>query len=63
MGFMINETIRTELHYKDVVLIAVAMGEYQRLYKDTADKAILQRMGRLVDRLGIEMSNHPDNET
>jgi hypothetical protein len=62
MGFTINETIKTELHYKDIALIAVAMGEYQRLYKKTADKSVLQRMERLVNRLGEEMYNHPDND-
>lgn len=62
MGFTINETITTELHYKDIALIAVAMGEYQRLYKETADKKTLQRMIRLVNRLGEELYNHPDNE-
>ncbi len=62
MGFTINETIITELHYKDIALIVVAIGEYQRLYKDTADKEVLQRMANLVDRLGVEMYNHPDND-
>ena len=37
------------------------MGEYQRLYKDTADKDILQRMTELVNRLGYEMYDHPYN--
>jgi len=62
MGFEINETIKTELHYKDIALISVAMGEYQRLYKETADKEVLQRMANLVNRLGVEMYNHPDND-
>jgi len=57
MGFTINETITTELHYKDIALIAVAMGEYQRLHKDTADDEIIQRMINLVNRLGVEMYN------
>lgn len=62
MGFTINETIITKLHYNDIALIAVAMGEYQRIYKDTADVEVLQRMVRLVDRLGVEMCNHTDND-
>ena len=37
MGFTINEEITTKLHYKDIALIAVAMGEYQRLYKETLE--------------------------
>ena len=62
MGFTINKTINTELHYKDVALIAVALGEYQRLYKDTADKEVLQRMANLVNRLGNELYNYHDND-
>lgn len=55
MGFDINETITTELHYKDIAVIAVAIGEYQILHKDTADEEIIQRMINLVNRLGVEM--------
>ena len=62
MGFTINETIKTELHYKDIALIAIALGEYQMRYKKTADKEILERMARLVNRLGQEMYNNPDND-
>ena len=62
MGFTINETITTKLHYKDIALIATAMVEYQRLYKDITDKEVLDRMTRLVNRLGTEMYDHPDNE-
>jgi dissimilatory sulfite reductase (desulfoviridin) alpha/beta subunit len=59
----INETIKTELHYKDIALIVVAIGEYQRLYKETAEKEVLQRMASLVNRLGVEMYNCPDDGT
>lgn len=62
MGFNINEIITTKLHYKEIALIAVAMGEYQRLYKDTAEKKVLQEMEQLVNRLGSEMYNCPDDE-
>ena len=62
MGFNINETITTKLHYKDIALIAVAMGMYQEQYKDTADKDILDRMKKLVDRLGHEMANCPQDD-
>lgn len=62
MGFTINEKITIELHYKDIALIAVAMGLYQEQYKNSADKDILERMKRLVNRLGNEMYNHPDND-
>ena len=55
MGFTINETINTNLHYKDVALIAVALGLYQEQYKDTANPEILERAKNLVNRLGYEM--------
>ena len=61
MGYSINETINTELHYNDIALIAVAMGEYQGRYKDTADKKVLDRMKRLVNRLGKEMADCPQD--
>ena len=61
MGFTINETIITQLSYKDVALIAVAMGEYQRLYKNTANKDVLKQMEDLVNRLGIELYDYPNN--
>lgn len=62
MGHTINETITTTLHYKDICLIAVTFGEYQRLYKDIADEEIITRMRNLVNRLGIEMYNIKDDE-
>jgi hypothetical protein len=55
MGFDIKETVTVKLNYKDIALIAVAMGEYQRLYKDSADKEVLSRMRSLVNRLGKKM--------
>lgn len=51
MGFTINETIKTELHYKDVALIAVAMGIYQEQYKDVADKDNLLYMKQKEDEI------------
>lgn len=62
MGFYINEEITTKLHYKDISLISVAFAIYQEQFKDTADKEILDRMRKLVDRLSSEMYNHPDND-
>ena len=63
MGFNINEKIKTELHYKDIALIAVALGDYQKRYKDSAKPEILKRAKDLVNRLGIEMYDCPeDNE-
>jgi len=57
MGFDINETIKTELHYKDIALITVMAGDYQRRFKKTASPDILERLEKLVNRLGYEMSD------
>ena len=62
MGFTINNTITTKLDYKDVALIAVALGEYQRLYKDSADPDILEQARRLADRLGNELYDYHGEE-
>ena len=56
----INETIKTELNYKDIALIAVALGDYQKNYKETASPDILKQAERLVDRLVTEMYNCED---
>jgi hypothetical protein len=61
MGFTLNEEITTKLNYKDIALIAVAFGEYQRLYGGSMGDDDIKRMRRLVDRLGREMADHPDN--
>lgn len=58
MGFDINEKINTELHYKDVALIATALGSYQKRYKGRADAEVLTRAKNLVDRLGEELDNN-----
>ena len=62
MGFYINEEITTKLHYKDISLIIVAFGIYQEQFKNTADKEILDRMKNLVNRLGYEMYDNPEND-
>jgi len=62
MGFTINEKIKTELTYKEIALIAVACGVYQEQFSETADKDILRKMASLVNRLGKEMYDHPDND-
>ena len=56
MGFTINEEITTKLNYKEIALVAVACGAYQRLYKDKSNTAT--DMGKLVDRLGEELYNY-----
>ena len=62
MGFNINETITTELHYKDVTLIAVALGDYQERCKDHGDSEILKRAKDLVNRLGREIADCPEDD-
>jgi hypothetical protein len=57
----INETIKTELNYKDIALIAVALGDYQRNYKDIASQDVLKQAANLVDRLNAEMYNCEDD--
>lgn len=58
MSCDINETITTELKFTDVVNIAVAIGEYLRLYGHDAPDEIKKEMTNLVDRLGREMYDY-----
>lgn len=62
MSFTLNRKFKTELTMEEVAYIAVACGEYQRLYGDSADKDVLKTMRNLVNRLGHEMSDNPDNK-
>jgi len=62
MAFTLNEKITTILTWEEICLISVACGEYQRLYGEDADKDVLRTMKFLIDRLGREMANHPDND-
>ena len=62
MGFTINEKITTELTWEEISLIAVVFGEYQERYEQSAGKEVLKTMSSLVNRLGREMYNHPDND-
>lgn len=62
MGFTINETIKTELSYKEIALISIACGSYLERHSENADKEVLKIMRNLVNRLGKEMYNHPDND-
>ena len=56
MGFTINKEITTKLHYKDIACICSAVYVYQESCKNSSgDKEILDRMKKLVDRLGREM--------
>ena len=57
----INETIYTKLNFKDIALIAVALGEYQERCAKTGDPETLNRAANLVNRLGNEMANTEDN--
>ncbi len=60
MGFTINETVKVELHYTDIANICIIFYEYKT--KNSADKRVLQGMEKLINRLGIELANHPDND-
>jgi hypothetical protein len=62
MGFYIKEEIKTKLHYKDIALITVAFGDYIENYGDKMGTEQKTRMNKLVNRLGNEMYNHPDND-
>jgi hypothetical protein len=57
MGFDIREEVTTTLHYKDIALIAVAIGEYKRVHGRYVDPEVVERADRLVERLGSEMMN------
>jgi len=52
----INKEIHTILHYKDITLIAAALGQFQKIQDD---EEVIKRCKRLVDRLGAEMYSHP----
>jgi hypothetical protein len=45
-----------------MVKFGKVMGGFLCLYSDDADKDVLRTMKFLVDRLGREMANHPDND-
>lgn len=62
MAFTLNEKILTTITLEEICLISVACGEYQRLYSENIDEDSLKKMKHLVDRLGREMANHPDND-
>lgn len=62
MGFYINEEIETKLHYKDIILITTAFGDFINNYGDKIDKEQKTRMTNLVNRLGNEMYNTPEND-
>lgn len=62
MGFYLNKTIKTKLDWEDVVLISTIFGGHKEEYGDKIDKDILVRMDRLVNRLGKELSDNPEND-
>lgn len=55
----INKKITTELHYKDIALIAVMAGMYQdalkKVGRNAANDEPFKRSVNLVNRLGQEM--------
>jgi len=62
MGFDINEKIVTELHYKDVSLIGVALNIYLETAGKAVDSEVAQRATRLINRLGQELYDCPQTE-
>lgn len=62
MGFTINEKIKTDLTWEEVALIATIFGDYQERYEKKVDEKTLKTMISLVNRLGRELYNHPDND-
>jgi len=62
MGFDINEKIKTELHYKDVSLISVALSIYIEQSSKYVDSEVIQRAKRIMNRLGNELYDCPQEE-
>ena len=62
MSFTLNGKITTELTVEEVSAIAVACGEYLRLYANIADLKTARTMLNLTNRLGRELYDHPDND-
>jgi transcription initiation factor IIE alpha subunit len=60
MSTTINNKIKTELTYRDVAFIAVAAGEYLRLYGDQVDTEMVKDIKALIDRLGRELFDTKD---
>ena len=61
MGFYINDKITVELTYQEVCAITAAVGEYTRLYSEDADPSVIKDMKSVVNKLGKELFDHPDN--
>lgn len=62
MGYTIHEEITTKLHYKDIACITAAVYAYMETTGKSKgqDAEVVQRMNRLVDRLGREMADTGD---
>lgn len=61
MGFYINETIKTELHWKDVSVICEAIRYYKEQLEQDADDEYLIRMGKVAAKLNRELYNNREN--
>jgi len=60
----INEKIHTTLHYKEVVLIAVALNRYrnailEKIARDPNDTEMLAAADKIVNRLTNEIYSYP----
>ena len=62
MGFTINEEITTKLTYKDIALIAVALGMYQEQINGIGKDRMKKHARDLVNRLGWEMADVRDED-
>ena len=62
MGFYINETVTTELSYKEITLIGVATNVYLDACGENIDKEVKEILLLMLSRLNREMYNHPDND-
>jgi hypothetical protein len=55
MGYDIYEKVTTKLHYKDVVIICVALTQYIDENKELLDDEVINRARRLSNRLFGEL--------
>jgi hypothetical protein len=62
MGFYIHEEFETKLHFKDVCCIQMAISHHLEEHGEHIDSEMKTRMNKLINRLGREMYDHPDND-
>ena len=62
MGFYVNKEITTKLDLREVVDITSVFRHYVRSFGDKMDEEQKTRMYNLVNRLGKELYDNPDND-